>query len=282
MKNSKKFNRNEKLLEKEEEYKLIKNWQKNKNNNAINKLLNSYKKLVISISKKFSSYGLPQEDLIQEGTMGLVYAIERFDTSKGFRLYTYSHWWIKAMIQDYIIKNWSIVKMGSTNAQKTLFFSFNKIKKLINLDTLKNMDRKDVEEISKIIKMKPVNIENLYHRLKMGDQSLNQVAKINDASVELIDFLKDDRDSQHTILENNDANKLKQKWILEAMDSLNEREKFIINSRKLNEKTKTLGELGKILKLSKERVRQIENMSFQKLKKNILNISKETKDFFVN
>ena len=282
MKNKHKFKHNEKLLDKEEEYKLIKNWQKNKNNNAINKLLSSYKKLVVSISKKFSSYGLPQEDLIQEGTMGLVYAIERFDTSKGFRLYTYSHWWIKAMIQDYIIKNWSIVKMGSTNAQKTLFFSFNKIKKLINLDTLKNMDRKDVEEISKIIKMKPVNIENLHHRLKMGDQSLNEVAKISDTSVELIDFLKDDRDSQHTILEKNDDNKLKQKWILEAMDSLNEREKFIINSRKLNEKTKTLGELGKILKISQERVRQIEAISLQKLKKNLLNISNESKDFFVS
>ena len=282
MKNRHKFKHNEKLLDKEEEYKLIKNWQKNKNNNAINKLLSSYKKLVVSISKKFSSYGLPQEDLIQEGTMGLVYAIERFDTSKGFRLYTYSHWWIKAMIQDYIIKNWSIVKMGSTNAQKTLFFSFNKIKKLINLDTLKNMDRKDVEEISKIIKMKPVNIENLHHRLKMGDQSLNEVTKINDTSVELIDFLKDDKDSQYTILEKNDDKKLKQKWILEAMDSLNEREKFIINSRKLNEKAKTLGELGKILKISQERVRQIESISLQKLKKNLLNISNETKDFFVS
>ena len=282
MKNRNKFKHNEKLLDKEEEYKLIENWQKNKNNNSINKLLSSYKKLVVSISKKFSSYGLPQEDLIQEGTMGLVYAIERFDTSKGFRLYTYSHWWIKAMIQDYIIKNWSIVKMGSTNAQKTLFFSFNKIKKLINLDTLKNMDRKDVEEISKIIKMKPVNIENLHHRLKMGDQSLNEVTKINDNSVELIDFLKDDRDSQHTILEKNDDKKLKKKWILEAMDSLNEREKFIINSRKLNEKAKTLGELGKILKISQERVRQIESISLQKLKKNLLNISNETKDFFVS
>ena len=282
MKNRHKFKHNEKLLDKEEEYKLIENWQKNKNNNSINKLLSSYKKLVVSISKKFSSYGLPQEDLIQEGTMGLVYAIERFDTSKGFRLYTYSHWWIKAMIQDYIIKNWSIVKMGSTNAQKTLFFSFNKIKKLINLDTLKNMDRKDVEEISKIIKMKPVNIENLHHRLKMGDQSLNEVTKINDTSVELIDFLKDDKDSQYTILEKNDDKKLKQKWILKAMDSLNEREKFIINSRKLNEKARTLGELGKLLKISKERVRQIESISLQKLKKNLLNISNETKDFFVS
>ena len=282
MKNRHKFKHNEKLLDKEEEYKLIENWQKNKNNNSINKLLSSYKKLVVSISKKFSSYGLPQEDLIQEGTMGLVYAIERFDTSKGFRLYTYSHWWIKAMIQDYIIKNWSIVKMGSTNAQKTLFFSFNKIKKLINLDTLKNMDRKDVEAISKIIKMKPVNIENLHHRLKMGDQSLNEVTKINDTSVELIDFLKDDKDSQYTILEKNDDKKLKQKWILKAMDSLNEREKFIINSRKLNEKARTLGELGKLLKISKERVRQIESISLQKLKKNLLNISNETKDFFVS
>ena len=156
MKNKYKFKNNEKLLDKEEEYKLIKNWQKNKDNKAINKLLSAYKKLVVSISKKFSNYGLPQEDLMQEGTMGLVYAIERFDTSKGFRLYTYSHWWIKAMIQDYIIKNWSIVKMGSTNAQKTLFFSFNKIKKLINLDTLKNQYSKELKSTTRVSPTKKV------------------------------------------------------------------------------------------------------------------------------
>jgi len=276
------LNKKLKMLTKEKEYKLIRNWQNSKDNNSFVEILNAYKPLVFSLVKKFSSYGLPQDDLLQEGKMGLMYAIEKFDISKGFRLSTYSRWWIRAMIQDYIIKNWSIVKMGSTNAQKTLFFSFNKIKKLINLDTLKNMDRKDVEEISKIIKMKPVNIENLHHRLKMGDQSLNEVTKINDTSVELIDFLKDDKDSQYTILEKNDDKKLKQKWILEAMDSLNEREKFIINSRKLNEKARTLGELGKMLKISKERVRQIESISLQKLKKNLLNISNETKDFFVS
>ena len=140
MKNKYKFKVKEKLLEKEEEYNLISSWQNTKNNKALNKLLKSYKKLVVSISKKFISYGLPQEDLIQEGTMGLMYAIEKFDISKGFRLSTYSHWWIRAMIQDYIIKNWSIVKNGSTASQKILFFSFNKIKKLINFDSLKTMD----------------------------------------------------------------------------------------------------------------------------------------------
>ena len=282
MKNKYKFKVKEKLLEKEEEYNLISSWQNTKNNKALNKLLKSYKKLVVSISKKFISYGLPQEDLIQEGTMGLMYAIEKFDISKGFRLSTYSHWWIRAMIQDYIIKNWSIVKNGSTASQKILFFSFNKIKKLINFDSLKTMDINEVEKISKILNMKPLDVEHLESRLKMGDQSLNQTITHNDSTVELIDLLKDESDSQHHILQKNNDEKIKQKWILKAINNLNEREKFIINSRKLNEKARTLGELGKLLKISKERVRQIESISLQKLKKNLLNISNETKDFFVS
>ncbi len=282
MKNKYKFKVKEKLLEKEEEYNLISSWQNTKNNNALNKLLKSYKKLVVSISKKFISYGLPQEDLIQEGTMGLMYAIEKFDISKGFRLSTYSHWWIRAMIQDYIIKNWSIVKTGSTASQKILFFSFNKIKKLINFDSLKTMDINEVEKISKILNMKPLDVEHLESRLKMGDQSLNQTITHNDSTVELIDLLKDESDSQHHILQKNNDEKIKQKWILKAINNLNEREKFIINSRKLNEEPKTLNELSKKLKISKERVRQIEFLSLKKLKKNILEISNETKDFFIN
>ncbi len=282
MKNKYKFKVKEKLLEKEEEYNLISSWQNTKNNKALNKLLKSYKKLVVSISKKFISYGLPQEDLIQEGTMGLMYAIEKFDISKGFRLSTYSHWWIRAMIQDYIIKNWSIVKNGSTASQKILFFSFNKIKKLINFDSLKTMDINEVEKISKILNMKPLDVEHLESRLKMGDQSLNQTITHNDSTVELIDLLKDESDSQHHILQKNNDEKIKQKWILKAINNLNEREKFIINSRKLNEEPKTLNELSKKLKISKERVRQIEFLSLKKLKKNILEISNETKDFFIN
>ena len=282
MKNKYKFKVKEKLLEKEEEYNLISSWQNTKNNKALNKLLKSYKKLVVSLSKKFISYGLPHEDLIQEGTMGLMYAIEKFDISKGFRLSTYSHWWIRAMIPDYIIKNWSLVTTGSTASQKILFFSFNKIRKLINFDSLKTMDINEVEKISKILKMKPLDVEHLESRLRMGDQSLNQTITKNDSTVELIDLLKDESDSQHHILQKNNDEKIKQNWILKAINNLNEREKFIINSRKLNEEPKTLNELSVQLKISKERVRQIEFLSLKKLKKNILEISNETKDFFIN
>lgn len=272
----------EKLLTKDEEYKLISNWQKNKNNKSLDKLIKAYKKLVVSFAKKYFSYGLPQEDLIQEGMMGLMYGIEKFDISRGFRLSTYANWWIKAMMQDYILKNWSIVKSGSTASQKILFFSFNKVKKLINFDSLNTMNIEQVEKISKTLKMKTLDIENLQTRLKMGDQSLNKTIAEDNASVELISLLKDDSPTQDDIFQNLNDTQLKQKWIFQSINALNEREQFIINSRQLNEKPKTLDEIGKQLKISKERVRQIESSSLKKLRKNILEISNEPKDFFVN
>ena len=272
----------EKLLTKDEEYKLISNWQKNKNNKSLDKLIKAYKKLVVSFAKKYFSYGLPQEDLIQEGMMGLMYGIEKFDISRGFRLSTYANWWIKAMMQDYILKNWSVVKSGSTASQKILFFSFNKVKKLINFDSLNTMDIEQVEKISKTLKMKTLDIENLQTRLKMGDQSLNKTITEDNASVELISLLKDDSPTQDDIFQNLNDTQLKQKWIFQSLNTLNEREQFIINSRKLNDKPKTLDEIGKQLKISKERVRQIESSSLKKLRKNILEISNEPKDFFVN
>ena len=272
----------EKLLTKDEEYKLISNWQKNKNNKSLDKLIKAYKKLVVSFAKKYFSYGLPQEDLIQEGMMGLMYGIEKFDISRGFRLSTYANWWIKAMMQDYILKNWSVVKSGSTASQKILFFSFNKVKKLINFDSLNTMDIEQVEKISKTLKMKTLDIENLQTRLKMGDQSLNKTIAEDNASVELISLLKDDSPTQDDIFQNLNDTQLKQKWIFQSINALNEREQFIINSRQLNEKPKTLHEIGKQLKISKERVRQIESSSLKKLRKNILEISNEPKDFFVN
>ena len=272
----------EKLLTKDEEYKLISNWQKNKNNKSLDKLIKAYKKLVVSFAKKYFSYGLPQEDLIQEGMMGLMYGIEKFDISRGFRLSTYANWWIKAMMQDYILKNWSIVKSGSTASQKILFFSFNKVKKLINFDSLNTLEIEQVEKISKTLKMKTLDIENLQTRLKMGDQSLNKTITEDNASVELISLLKDDSPTQDDIFQNLNDTQLKQKWIFKSINTLNEREQFIINSRQLNEKPKTLDEIGKQLKISKERVRQIESSSLKKLRKNILEISNEPKDFFVN
>ena len=216
----------EKLLTKDEEYKLISNWQKNKNNKSLDKLIKAYKKLVVSFAKKYFSYGLPQEDLIQEGMMGLMYGIEKFDISRGFRLSTYANWWIKAMMQDYILKNWSIVKSGSTASQKILFFSFNKVKKLINFDSLNTMDIEQVEKISKTLKMKTLDIENLQTRLKMGDQSLNKTIAEDNASVELISLLKDDSPTQDDIFQNLNDTQLKQKWIFQSINALNEREQF--------------------------------------------------------
>ena len=276
------FNKKQKMLTKEKEYELIRNWQNSKDNNSFVELLNAYKPLVFSLVKKFSSYGLPQDDLLQEGKMGLMYAIEKFDISKGFRLSTYSRWWIRAMIQDYIIKNWSIVKNGSTASQKILFFNFNKVKKIINLNGLKTMDINDIYKISKMLNMKPLDIEHLSTRLIMGDQSLNQTIKENESAVELIDLLKDNSDTQNTTYQKNNDGALKQKWILQAINKLDEKEKFIINSRKLTDSPITLESLGKKFKISKERVRQIEVTSLKKLKKNILQISNEPKEFFVN
>tara|TARA_B100000579_G_scaffold285957_1_gene236997 strand:- start:148 stop:1041 length:894 start_codon:yes stop_codon:yes gene_type:complete len=273
---------NERSLEKDEEYKLITSWQKNKDRKSLDRLLGAYKKLVVSYSKKFFSYGLPQEDLIQEGMMGLMYSIEKFDISRGFRLSTYAHWWIKAMMQDYILKNWSVVKNGTTASQRILFFSFNKIKNLINLNSLNSLGREEVNKISKILNIKPLDVENLHSKLTLGDKSLNQTITENNDSVELISLLKDNNETQDIKFQETSDNKLKQKWISEAINSLTNREKFIINSRKFTEKPKTLDQVGKELKISKERVRQIEFNSLQKLKKNILLISKEDKEFFIN
>ena len=272
----------EKSLEKNEEYKLISDWQNKRDKKSLHRLLGAYKKLIVSISKKFSSYGLQIEDLIQEGMIGLINAIEKFDITKGFRLSTYARWWIKALIQDYILKNWSIVKSGSTSGQKILFFSFNKIKKQINFSSPNFMDNEELKKISNLLNIKTLDIQNLETRLAMGDQSLNQKINENNEADNLISLLKDESSTQDIIFQETSDGKLKKKWLNEAIKLLNDREKFIITSRKLNEKSKTLKIIGKELKISKERVRQIEVNSLKKLQINILKISNQSKDFFIN
>ncbi len=277
-----KLSANEKSLEKEEEYELISKWLDSNDKIALNRLVGAYKKLVVSFAKKYLSYGLPQEDLVQEGTMGLIYAINKFDISKGFRLSTYAHWWIKAMIQDYVLKNWSIVKNGTTASQKVLFFSLNKIKKIINFESQNFMGIEDISKISKMLNLKPIDIENLQSRLKMGDQSLNQ--RINDGKDddELITLLEDERATHDVVFQEKNDNQFKQKCLLKAIKLLKPREQTIINSRKLKYKPDTLEMIAKKLNISKERVRQIEVNSLKKLKRNIESISNESKDFFIN
>jgi len=277
-----KLSANEKSLEKEEEYELISKWLDSNDKMALNRLVGAYKKLVVSFSKKYLSYGLPQDDLVQEGTMGLIYAINKFDINKGFRLSTYAHWWIKAMIQDYVLKNWSIVKNGTTASQKVLFFSLNKIKKIINFESQNFMGIEDISKISKMLNLKPIDIENLQSRLKMGDQSLNQRISDGQDDDELITLLEDERATHDVVFQEKNDNQFKQKCLLNAIKLLNPREQTIINSRKLKYKPDTLDMIAKQLNISKERVRQIEVNSLKKLRRNIESISNESKDFFIN
>lgn len=269
------------ILEKNEEIELIKQWQKNNSKASLDKIIKAYLRLINSIAKKYLGYGLPKDDLIHEGTVGIIHALNKFDLSKGYRLSTYAKWWIRAKMQDYILKNWSIVKVGSTATQKNLFFNLKKLKKQINNVESEYMGNKELEQISKILKVKTLDAQNMETRLAMGDQSLNQT--INDEyNTDLLSLLEDDTPIQDVVLEKRLDNNLKKNWISMSIAMLNEREKIIVVNRRLEDKTKTLNEIAQNLKISKERVRQIEVVALKKIKKNILKISNQSKQFFIN
>jgi len=275
-----KLKMSEKSLDKDKEYELITNWQQSKDKKSLERILHAYSNLVKSIAKKFSYYGLNQEDLIQEGNTGLIHAVGKFDISKGFRLSTYSQWWIKAKIQNYILTNWSIVKSGSTASQKTLFFGLNKLKKQINFNSHSFMGQTELEKISSILGVKSLQIQDMENKLSMGDQSLNQkIDSENDS--DLLSQLKDNSLTPDQIIQENNDGKLKKKWLIESINQLNDRERKIIISRNSEEGKETLDCIGKKLNISKERVRQIETAALKKLKKNILQISSQPKEFFI-
>ena len=268
------------LLTKNEEYELIANWQKNKNSKSLHKLLKSFENLVKSIGKKYSQYGLNHEDLFQEGMTGLIHAIEKFDHQKDFRLSTYAQWWIKAKIQNFVLKNWSIVKSGSTASQKMLFFGLNKLKKQINFNSHSFMGQNELDEISNILNINSIQIQDMENKLAMGDLSLNQKIS-NDTEDDLLSQLEDQSLTQDEVLQENNDNNLKKKWLNESINLLNDREKKIIHYRNSEDKKKTLDCIGKKFNISKERVRQIELAALKKIKKNILEISGQTKEFFI-
>ena len=272
---------NAKILSHSEEVKLIESWQKNKCEKSLNNILNAYMRLINSISNKYLHYGLQKEDLIQEGIVGMIYALDKFDLSKGYRLSTYARWWIRALIQDYILKNWSIVRTGSSASQKALFFNLKKLKKLINHDSFNFMNHHQVKKIATILNVKTTEVEKMESRLSKSDQSLNQ--EINeDGGNDLISLLKDESPTQDVIIEEYYDNKEKKTWLYQAIELLRDREKIIIHSRKLQDKAKTLEDLGKSLNISKERVRQIETEALKKLQENLLKISNQSKDFFLS
>ena len=268
------------ILEKSDEFMLINDWRDNRNPKSLQRILNAYLRLSVSYARKYSSYGLPIDDLIHEGVLGIMHALDKFDTSKDFRLSTYASWWIRASIQDYILKNWSVVRTGSTASQKALFFNLKKIKQQINDVSREFMGQDELNKVSNMLNVKSIEIQNMESRLSGGDLHLNQKVD-NESENDLMSLLADERQNPQDSYEDLNDNKIKKDFINSAIDTLNEREKTIIKLRKFREKSITLDELGQMLKISKERVRQIETKALEKLKKSLLDISQQNKEFFV-
>ena len=274
------FSKKAEILEKKEEFFLIDDWRNNKNSKSLQKILNAYLRLAVSYARKYTSYGLSIDDLIHEGVLGIMHALDKFDTSKDFRLSTYASWWIRASIQDYILKNWSVVRTGSTASQKALFFNLKKIKQKINDVSREYMGQNELNEVANILNVKSIEVQNMESRLTGGDVYLNQKVD-NESENDLMSLLADERENPEEVFEEFNDNKVKKSYINAAIDTLNEREKKIIKLRKFREKSITLDELGQLLKISKERVRQIETKALEKLKKSLLEISQQDKEFFI-
>ena len=261
------------MLDAEEEYMLAKNWRENGNLQSAHKLVTSHLRLVAKIAMGYRGYGLPVNELISEGNIGLMQAVKKFDPNKGFRLATYAMWWIKASIQEYVLRSWSLVKMGTTTAQKKLFFNLRKIKKQIAPNQEGDLKDEQVKEISKTLNVDSEEVVNMNRRMMGQEKSLNDPIKKGETD-EWQDWLVDDSLDQELIDSQKQEYDDKKQLLKEAMNILNEREKEIINYRRLSENPKTLEELSKTYKISRERIRQIETKAFEKLQKAMINASK--------
>ncbi|MEC7143927.1 MAG: RNA polymerase sigma factor RpoH [Pseudomonadota bacterium] len=261
------------MLDAEEEYMLAKNWKDNGNLQSAHKLVTSHLRLVAKIAMGYRGYGLPVNELISEGNLGLMQAVKKFDPDKGFRLATYAMWWIKAAIQEYVLRSWSLVKMGTTTAQKKLFFNLKKIKNQIAPNQEGDLKDHQVEEISKRLDVDSNEVINMNRRMMSQEKSLNDPIKDGEQG-EWQDWLVDDSLDQELIVSQKQEYDDKKELLESSMRNLNEREKEIINARRLSEVPITLEELSKKYKISRERIRQIETKAFEKLQKSMINASK--------
>ena len=261
------------MLDAEEEYMLAKNWRENGNLKSAHKLVTSHLRLVAKIAMGYRGYGLPVNELISEGNLGLMQAVKKFDPDKGFRLATYAMWWIKAAIQEYVLRSWSLVKMGTTTAQKKLFFNLKKLKNQIAPGQEGDLKDEQVNEISKRLDVDSQEVVNMNRRMMGQEKSLNDPIK-NGETDEWQDWIVDDSLDQELIISQKQEYEDKKELLNESMKILNDREKEIIFSRRLTEAPKTLEELSKKYKISRERIRQIETKAFEKLQKSMINASK--------
>ena len=257
------------LLEPEEEYMLAKRWVEEQDTEAAHKMVTSHLRLAAKIAMGYRGYGLPVSDLISEGNVGLMQGVKKFEADRGFRLATYAMWWIKASIQEYILRSWSLVKMGTTAAQKKLFFNLRRMKK--NLDAYEDTDLHpdDVNKIATDLGVPEQEVVNMNRRMMMGgDGSLNvPMRNGEEGSGEWMDWLTDDRPLQDETVADAEEKEVRHDMLLEAMDALNEREQHILTERRLTENPQTLEELSQVYSVSRERIRQIEVRAFEKLQK---------------
>ncbi len=261
------------MLDAEEEYMLAKNWKENGNLQSAHKLVTSHLRLVAKIAMGYRGYGLPVNELISEGNIGLMQAVKKFDPDKGFRLATYAMWWIKAAIQEYVLRSWSLVKMGTTSAQKKLFFNLKKIKNQIAPGQDGDLRDEQVKEISKRLEVDSDEVINMNRRMMGQEKSLNAPIKSGETD-EWQDWLVDESLDQELLVSQQQEYNDKKELLKSAMKILNEREKEIIIARRLAENPSTLENLSKKYKISRERIRQIETKAFEKLQKSMINASK--------
>ncbi len=260
------------MLEPEEEFMLAKSWREHEDADAAERLVTSHLRLVAKIAMGYRGYGLPVAELISEGNVGLMQAVKRFDPDRGFRLATYAMWWIRASIQEYILHSWSLVKMGTTAAQKKLFFNLRKLKSQLSEIDEGDLSPESVAKIATALAVSEADVISMNRRMAAPDNSLNAPLKA-DGDGEWQDWLVDDSESQEILLAEREELEIRRGMLVSAMKVLNARERHILNERRLKDDPTTLEELSKLYDISRERVRQIEVRAFEKLQKSMRNMA---------
>ena len=273
------------LLDAETERELALAWRDHRDQAALHRLINAYMRLAISVAARFRRYGAPMNDLIQEAGLGLMKAADKFDPDRGVRFSTYAVWWIRAGVQDYVMRNWSMVRTGSTSSQKALFFNMKRVQAKLEREAQGRGETLDNHQlrarIAQEIGVPLADVEMMEGRLAGTDFSLNATQSSEDEGREWIDALEDDSaQAEEMVADAHDAAQLR-RWLGVAMDALSSRERYIVQERKLIEEPRTLESLGEELELSKERVRQLEASAFAKMRKSLEAQSREVHEFFV-
>ena len=264
------------ILSPEEEYMLAKRWREHGDTEAAAKLVNSHLRLVAKIAMGYRGYGLPVSELISEGNIGLMQGVKKFEPDRGFRLATYAMWWIRASIQEFILRSWSLVKMGTTAAQKKLFFNLRRMKNQIEAFEEGDLKPADVAKIAKDLGVTEEEVISMNRRMGMGgDTSLNAPLRDTEGEGQWQDFLVDSGPLQDEMLAEDQESRVRHDLLMDALETLNDREKHILTERRLTDEPKTLEELSQVYDVSRERIRQIEVRAFEKLQAALIRLAGE-------